>query len=306
MAGTAYETRRAITTSARPRRRRSGAGGPGQELSIASAHLRADLPRRVEECLGGGRQIAVRVVGEHDRASRNRRVELPDDHFRIVLVHGEQRHDRDAESGRHQPLDRRVVARSEDDVRLEPITPQGGLEELLAGHRVLRDEPAVDEVVERHRLLAGQRGAGRTSRTYGSWSSSVVLNPSLMTSLSITNARSSSPASTKVSRPVSEESLRSISTFGHLAANTPRMAGRIRALTLSYAPMRSVALAPSEKAARSAFADWKRSMIGPACRRSSSPDSLRVTCRRPPRRSKRGSPTILSSVAICWLIADWV
>src|SRR6266498_3932496 len=81
------------------------------------------------------------------------------------------------------------------------------------------------------------------------------------------------------------------------------MAGRIRALTLSYAPMRNVPFAPSEKAARSAFADWKRSMIGPAWRRSSSPDSLRVTCRRPPRRSKRGSPTTFSSVAICWLIA---
>jgi hypothetical protein len=47
-------------------------------------------------------------------------------------------------------------------------------------------------------------------------------------------------------------------------------------------------------------------MIAPAWRSSSSPASLRTTCRRPPERSNNGRPTIRSSVAICWLMADWV
>jgi len=47
-------------------------------------------------------------------------------------------------------------------------------------------------------------------------------------------------------------------------------------------------------------------MIESAWRRSSSPASVRLTARGPPGRSTSCSPTIRSSVAICWLIADCV
>ena len=56
----------------------------------------------------------------------------------------------------------------------------------------------------------------------------------------------------------------------------------------------------------SARAASSRATIASAWRRSSSPASVRETARGPPGRSISVSPTIFSSVAICWLTADWV
>ena len=57
---------------------------------------------------------------------------------------------------------------------------------------------------------------------------------------------------------------------------------------------------------RSACAACRRATIESACRSSSSPASVSEIGRGPPGRSTSFSPTIRSSVAICWLTADWV
>ena len=82
--------------------------------------------------------------------------------------------------------------------------------------------------------------------------------------------------------------------------------GRTRAPTDWYVPTRSVPVSPARSAAMSARAASIRATIASAWRRRSSPASVSDTARGPPGRSTSVSPTIFSSVAICWLIADCV
>ena len=71
-------------------------------------------------------------------------------------------------------------------------------------------------------------------------------------------------------------------------------------------PMRSGPASPESSAARSACAAWSRAAIASAWRSRSAPASVSETGRGPPGRSISRRPTIRSSMAICWLIADCV
>ncbi len=84
------------------------------------------------------------------------------------------------------------------------------------------------------------------------------------------------------------------------------ISGRTFAPTLWNVPIRRQPLCPSDSAAMSARAASNRATIASAWRRSNAPASVSVTARGPPGRSSSRSPTIRSSVWICWLIADCV
>ena len=80
----------------------------------------------------------------------------------------------------------------------------------------------------------------------------------------------------------------------------------MRAPALWNAPTRSVPASPDWSASMSARAACSRATIASAWRSSSRPASVSSTGRGPPGRSTSRGPTSRSSVAICWLTADWV
>ena len=275
-------------------RRRPGAGGGAWRLR----------PPARPSC-GDGRQRAVTAPHEADLAGRQLRRQEPDVELIVPGVHRQQRHHGPAHAGAHHRHLGAVVVRAEDERRDWP-RPCAARSRCRSGSCSAGSRRAAGR--RAGRSGTARRAARRAGATRTNGSSSRSIESSSPSRWPIVNARSRSPASDALGTGVVVLLLEQADVDGGVLAaqlRAPSPAGA-RWRRDWNVPMSMRPTVPATKRSTASPVASTRAMMSRAWPRTSLPSGVSATGRGPPGRSNSWLPTRRSSVAICWLTADWV